>query len=519
MTSQAASAARGEAVGGPRAGRYRRAPHGRRRQDDRHRAARVARARGGRGPRRRGRAPHAGHRAPARAATCGCPASARARCPPPVVIQRIGREAVLDEAVRGALGPLVRRRDRRRRHPPGRRSRRSTSATCPAEGQPLTFTIEIGVRPTAHARRRTRASRSAKREPGADDEAVDAELEQLRERAARLETVERGRRRGRLRRHGLRRLDRRRARSRAARAATSCIELGSGRLDPRLRGAAHGRQGRRRAHRRRHASPTTTAPSDLAGKDAAVRGHGQGGQAQGPARARRRLRLRRRRLRHARRAARGHRAPSCARPTRQRVEAEFREAVLDAVVDDAKVEVPEALVEARAQRAVGAHAALARPPGHRQGGLPADRRQATRRRSSRRPSPTPSRRCAARPSSPRSSRPRASRPPTATSSTRCRRPPRARARRPRSCASAREGGPPRRAARGPRPARRRSTCWPSTRRRYPSSRPRRVTSCGRRADKAATTRRHGCGRRARAISARGDLNRHGNRPTAQEDGR
>ena len=56
-------------------------PHARRREDDRHRAARVARARRGRGPRRGGRAPRRSATArAARAATCACPASARARC-------------------------------------------------------------------------------------------------------------------------------------------------------------------------------------------------------------------------------------------------------------------------------------------------------------------------------------------------------------------------------------------------------------------------------------------------------
>src|SRR4029079_17847782 len=43
---------------------------------------------------------------------------------------------------------------------------------------------------------------------------------------------------------------------------------------------------------------------------------------------------------------------------------------------------------------------------------------------------------------------------------------------------------------------------------YPSSRPRRVTSCGPRADKAATTRPHGCGHPARGISGKGTSKPH-----------
>ena len=59
------------------------------------------------------------------------PGFRKGKVPPPVVIQRIGREAVLDEAVRGALGRWYARRDRRRRHPSRSASPSSTSATCP----------------------------------------------------------------------------------------------------------------------------------------------------------------------------------------------------------------------------------------------------------------------------------------------------------------------------------------------------------------------------------------------------
>ena len=45
------------------------------------------------------------------------------KAPPPVVIKRVGREAVLDEAVRDSLGALVPRRDRRRARRPRRRAR------------------------------------------------------------------------------------------------------------------------------------------------------------------------------------------------------------------------------------------------------------------------------------------------------------------------------------------------------------------------------------------------------------
>ena len=59
----------------------------------------------------------------------------------------------------------------------------------PPQGQPLTFTVEIGVRPSARLGE-YKGLEVARREPAADEEAVQAELDQLRERSARLETVE-----------------------------------------------------------------------------------------------------------------------------------------------------------------------------------------------------------------------------------------------------------------------------------------------------------------------------------------
>ena len=163
-------------------------------------------------------------------------------------------------------GPLVPRRDRRRRHPPRRRARRRPRR--PAAAGPAADLHDRDRRAPDGARSAsTRASRSARREPAADDEAVEAELDQLRERSARLETVEEAAGQG-----DFVVIDyvgsidgedvRRRRRARPAHRA----RLGAPR--PRLRGAAHRREGRRRAHGRRSPSPTTTAPAELAGKEA-----------------------------------------------------------------------------------------------------------------------------------------------------------------------------------------------------------------------------------------------------------
>ena len=60
----------------------------------------------------------------------------------------------------------------------------------PGEGQPLSFSIEIGVRPKAKLGE-YKGLEVGKREAEVADEAVDEELEKLRDRFATLETAER----------------------------------------------------------------------------------------------------------------------------------------------------------------------------------------------------------------------------------------------------------------------------------------------------------------------------------------
>jgi trigger factor len=95
---------------------------------------------------------------------------------------------VLDEAVRGAIGRwYLDAIDAAGIHPVGDPD--LDLGDLPDEGQPLTFTIEIGVRPTA-VLGEYKGVEVGRREPAADDEAIDAEIEALRERSARLETIE-----------------------------------------------------------------------------------------------------------------------------------------------------------------------------------------------------------------------------------------------------------------------------------------------------------------------------------------
>src|SRR6478736_8619297 len=76
------------------------------------------------------------------------PGFRKGKVPPPIVIQRVGRDYVLDETVRGTLGRwYVEALDASGIHPVGEPD--VDLGDLPKAGDPLTFTIEIGVRPIA----------------------------------------------------------------------------------------------------------------------------------------------------------------------------------------------------------------------------------------------------------------------------------------------------------------------------------------------------------------------------------
>jgi trigger factor len=117
------------------------------------------------------------------------PGFRRGKVPAPVVIQRVGRDAVLDEAVRSSLGSWYADAiDAADIAPVGDPDLQM--GDLPDHGQPLTFTIEIGVRPKATLGE-YKGLEVGRRGPAADDEAVEREVEALRERLATLDTVER----------------------------------------------------------------------------------------------------------------------------------------------------------------------------------------------------------------------------------------------------------------------------------------------------------------------------------------
>lgn len=118
------------------------------------------------------------------------PGFRKGKVPAPVVVQRLGREAILDEAVRNALPRwYVEAIDGAGIKTVGEPDVDLDFSALPGEGEPLNFTIEIGVRPTATIGDISKLE-VERREPEADEQAIDEQVEQLRERSARLETAE-----------------------------------------------------------------------------------------------------------------------------------------------------------------------------------------------------------------------------------------------------------------------------------------------------------------------------------------
>ena len=106
-----------------------------------------------------------------------------------MIIQRVGRDAVLDEAVRESIaGWYTAAIDRAKVVPVGEPD--LNLAELPGEGQPLRFSIEIGVRPEAKLGD-YQGLEVGRREPNVGDEAIQAEIDALRERSAKLETTDR----------------------------------------------------------------------------------------------------------------------------------------------------------------------------------------------------------------------------------------------------------------------------------------------------------------------------------------
>jgi len=122
------------------------------------------------------------------------PGFRKGKVPPQVVLQRVGREAVLDEAVRRALPDWYEEAI----GDAGLNTVGEPSldlGELPDKGSPLEFSIEVGVRPTATLGE-YKGLEVGRREPEVPGEEVDAEIQRLREQSTALENVDRPARKG-----------------------------------------------------------------------------------------------------------------------------------------------------------------------------------------------------------------------------------------------------------------------------------------------------------------------------------
>ena len=272
------------------------------------------------------------------------PGFRKGKVPPPVVLRQLGRTAVYDETIRGQLGRwYLDAIDAAGIHPVGDPD--LDLGDLPEPGQGLSFSIEIGVRPTAQLGT-YKGVEVGKREPAAPEEAIQGELDALRERSASLDTKE-----GPAGEGDFVVMDYKgylgEEPFEGGEGRDQLIELGSGRLIPgfeeQVVGATAGES----------REITVTFPDDyqaehLAGREA-------------------RFELAIKEVKDKTlpeldddfasdnagfdtlEELRADIAEKLAEAEATRVEGEFREAVLDAVVADATVEVPAPLVEARAK--------------------------------------------------------------------------------------------------------------------------------------------------------------------------
>ncbi|MEY2443327.1 MAG: trigger factor, partial [bacterium] len=117
------------------------------------------------------------------------PGFRQGKIPPAIVIQKLGRDPILEEAVHGQLtGWYMKAIDESGIAPVG--DPKVDLPDMPDEGKPLVFSFEVGVRPTAELGT-YRGIEVGRREPSVEDEAIDEEIEDLRERSAHLHTVKR----------------------------------------------------------------------------------------------------------------------------------------------------------------------------------------------------------------------------------------------------------------------------------------------------------------------------------------
>ena len=117
------------------------------------------------------------------------PGFRKGKVPSQVVLQQVGREAVLDEAVRRGL-PAWYEEAIQEAGIAAVGNPKLDLADLPSKGSPLAFSFEVGVRPPALLGD-YKGVPVGRREPAPSEEEVQAELDRLRESLASLETVDR----------------------------------------------------------------------------------------------------------------------------------------------------------------------------------------------------------------------------------------------------------------------------------------------------------------------------------------
>src|SRR4051812_7498456 len=111
------------------------------------------------------------------------PGFRKGKVPPQVVIQQLGRPALLNEAIQHGMPDWYEEAVNAAGIAAVGHPKVDIADVPDAKGSPLTFTVEVAVRPRATLGE-WKGIEAPKREPQASEEAVDAELERQRERLA-----------------------------------------------------------------------------------------------------------------------------------------------------------------------------------------------------------------------------------------------------------------------------------------------------------------------------------------------
>jgi trigger factor len=122
------------------------------------------------------------------------PGFRKGKVPPEMVVQRLGRETVLTQALESSLGDWYERAMLESGVNPVGDPKLDLS-DLPEEGKPLRFSIEVAVRPSAELGD-YKGLEVGRPEPEVPEEAVETEINRLREGFARLNPVERAAKQG-----------------------------------------------------------------------------------------------------------------------------------------------------------------------------------------------------------------------------------------------------------------------------------------------------------------------------------